>query len=83
MSIDTFGVTALVDELTARLTGGRVQDTVDVDGASLLVEFIFHRVAAQGHLNDDIDVPWWFRTDGNFFDVHEWLLAVACWLAVA
>ena len=38
MSLDTFTISALVDELAAKVVGGRVQDVIDVDDMGLGLE---------------------------------------------
>lgn len=38
MSLDTFAISALVDELNATIVGGRVQDIIDVDELSIGLE---------------------------------------------
>lgn len=43
MSIDTFGTTALVDEFTKSLVGGRVQDTVELDRETFGFEIYANR----------------------------------------
>ncbi len=38
MSLDTFAISALVDELSGTIAGGRVQDTIDVDETAIGLE---------------------------------------------
>ncbi len=42
--------------IVAGVVHGRVHETVDVHGAGCLVDFVLHRVAVRGDLDDHIDI---------------------------
>jgi hypothetical protein len=47
-----------------------VEDSVDEQGARLLVELIFHRLAASGDFDDDVEVVGRVDSDRDEVDVH-------------
>ena len=49
---------------------GRVDETINEQCARGLVHFIFHRMPAVGHFDDDIDVMGRIDADRDSFDTH-------------
>ncbi|MNL86989.1 hypothetical protein D3C87_2159380 [compost metagenome] len=48
----------------------RVEETVDDERASFLVHLILDGMAANGNLNDHVDIFWWILSDGNRVNAH-------------
>jgi hypothetical protein len=47
-----------------------MQNAVDEQSAGFLVELIFHRLAANRHLDDDVEAFGRIVADGNQIDIH-------------
>ncbi len=57
MNLDTFTISALVDELTATIVGGRVQDVIDVDEMGIGLEIYAIRRRHYLYLGADTNLP--------------------------
>ena len=57
MSFDLFTISALVDEFTDRLVGGRVQDVIDVDEMGIGLEIYANRMRHYLYLSADANQP--------------------------
>ena len=47
-----------------------IEESIDMEGSRVLVEFIFDWLPADGNLDDDVDVVGRVRPDGDCFDTH-------------
>ena len=57
MSFDVFTISALVDEFTDTLVGGRVQDVIDVDEMGLGLEIYANRTRHYLYMSADANQP--------------------------
>ena len=57
MTLDTFTISALVDELVATIVGGRVQDVIDVDEMGIGLEIYAARKRHYLYLGADARLP--------------------------
>ncbi len=57
MYFDAFTISALVDELTETIVGGRVQDAIDVDATGLGLEIYANRERHYLYMNADQQLP--------------------------
>ena len=58
------------EAVIGRIAHRRVQDPVDEERARFLVEFVLHRLAADRHLDDDVEAFGRIVADGDEIDVH-------------
>ena len=58
------------EAVVAGIAHGRVQEAVDHEGARRLVHLVLDGLAADGHLDDDVDVLGRVDADGNGIDAH-------------
>ena len=65
MNFDTYAIAALVDELSERLVGGRVQDVIDTDAMGLGLEIYAGRERRYLYLSADAQHPRAHLIDGK------------------
>ena len=58
------------EAVIARIVHRGVEETVDEEGARFLVEFVFHRHAAEGDLDDDVEVDGRIAPRGNRIEIQ-------------
>ena len=58
------------EPIIGRIAHRRVQNTVHEQRTARLVEFIFHRFAAGGHFDDDVETFGRIVADTDFADIH-------------
>src|SRR5690348_12530265 len=60
------------------ITHRGVEEAVDHQRAGLLVHLVFDRLAADRHLDDDVDLARRIYPDGDGVNTHGWLSCLMC-----
>src|SRR5215510_3135265 len=60
------------EAVIARIAHGGVQETIDHQGARSLIHLVFDRLAADRHLDDDVEVLGRVVADRNGVEAHDW-----------
>src|SRR5690606_39378216 len=58
------------EAVISRIAHRGVEEAVDEQGSRGLVDFVLYRLAAERHLDDDVQVVWRIAADGDGVDVH-------------
>src|SRR5450755_615445 len=61
------------EAVIAGIAHGGIEKPVDHQGAGVLVHLVFDRLAADRHLDDDIDLTRWIGPDRDGVNAHGWL----------